>query len=87
MIESVRHNNTVLAKRICTLCNLYSLEDEFHFLMNCTAYTILFNKFIGPHISVSLSSYENVEETICTKDVACYIYKAFMLRKQLLNNI
>ena len=88
MIESGRHNYTVSAKRICTLCNLYSIEDEFHFLMSCTAYTNLFNKFIAPHISVSLSSYENFvklmqsEETICTKDVACYIYKAFILRKQ-----
>ena len=91
-IESERHTNTVLAKRICTLCNLYSFEDEFHFLMKCTAYTDLFNKFIAPHISFSLSPYENFvklmqsEETICTKDVACYIYKAFILKKQLLNN-
>ena len=91
-IESERHNNTELVKRICTLCNLYSIEDEFHFLMKCTAYTDLFNKFIAPHISVFLCSYENFvklmqsEETICTKDVACYIYKAFILRKQLLNN-
>ena len=92
-IESERHNNTVLAKRICTLCNLYSTEDEFHFLMNCTAYSNLFNKYIAPHISVFLPSFENFvklmqsEETICTKDVACYIYKAFILRKQWLNNI
>ena len=91
-IESGRHNNTELAQRICTLCNLYSIEGEFHFLMNCTAYTDLFNKYIAPHISDSLSSYENVvklmqsEETISTKDVACYIYIAFILRKQLLNN-
>ena len=91
-IESGRYNNTELAQRICTLCNLYSIEGEFHFLMNCTAYTDLFNKYIAPHISDSLSSYENVvklmqsEETICTKDVACYIYIAFILRKQLLNN-
>ena len=56
-IESGRHNNTVLAKRICTLCNLYSIEDEFLFLMNCTAYTDLFNKFIASHISGSLSSF------------------------------
>ena len=73
-----------------TLCNLYSIEDEFHFLMNCTAYTNLFNKFIAPHISVSLYSYENyvkLMQSEKTKDVACYIYKAFILRKQLLNNI
>ena len=61
--------------------------------MNCTAYIDLFIKFIAPHISHSLSSYENFvklmqsKETICTKDVACYIYKTFILRKQLLNNI
>ena len=56
--ESGRHSNTELAQRICTLYNLYSIEDEFHFLMNCTAYTDLFNKFIAPHISNYLSSYE-----------------------------
>ena len=70
----------------------YSTEDEFHFLMNCTAYSNLFNKFIAPHISVFLPSFENFvklmqsEETICTKYVALYIYKAFILRKQWLNN-
>ena len=75
-IESGRRNNTELAKKACTLCNLYSIEDEFHFLMNCTAYTDLFNKFITPHISDFPSSYKNLfklmqsEETICTKDVA-----------------
>ena len=73
-IESGMHNNTELAQRICVLCNLYSIEDKFYFLMNCTAYT-----FIAPHISDFLPSFENFvklmqsEETICTKDVACYI--------------
>ena len=70
---------------------LCSIEDEFHFLMSCTAYTDLFNKFIAPHITDYLYSYKKIvilmlsEETICTKDVACYIYKAFILRKQLLH--
>ena len=25
---------------LCTLCNLYSIEDKFHFLMNCAAYIV-----------------------------------------------
>ena len=92
-IESGRHTNTELAQRICFLCNLYSIKNEFHFLMNCITYTDLFNKFIAPHISDYLYSYESLvklmqsEETICTKDVACYIYKAYILRKQLLHTI
>ena len=51
--------------------------------MSCTAYADLFNKFIAQHISDYLSSYENFvkvmqsDETICTKDIACYIYKTY----------
>ena len=75
-MEGISNKNTELAQRICTLCHLFSIEDKYHFLMSCTVYTDLFNKFIAPDISDSLSSYENFvklmqsEETICTKDDA-----------------
>ena len=79
--------------KACTLCNLYSIEDEFHFLMNCTAYTDLFNKFITPQFSDFPSSYKNLfklmqsGETICTKDVAVIYIKHLFSEKPLFNII
>ena len=71
---------------------LYQRRNAFSYEL-CSIYTDLSNKFIAPHISDSLSSYENFiklmqsGERICTKDVACYIYKTFIVGKQLVNNI
>ena len=37
-IETGRYDNTPLATRICKLCASDTLEDEFHFLMQCSRY-------------------------------------------------
>ena len=37
-IETGRYDNTPLATRICKLCDYDTLEDEFHFLMQCSRY-------------------------------------------------
>jgi len=37
-IEVGRHSKTPLDERICKACSLNEIEDEVHFLYNCTAY-------------------------------------------------
>ena len=34
-IESGRYSNTKVEERLCELCNLNEVEDEFHFLCKC----------------------------------------------------
>ena len=44
-IEAGRHKNMLLADRLCVFCkelDIIVLEDEYHFLMLCPAYTDLF---------------------------------------------
>ena len=40
MVEMGRHFSPKLplSERICKLCNLHEVEDEFHFVMKCTKY-------------------------------------------------
>ena len=38
-IETGRYDNTLVANRICKLCDSHAIEDEFHFLMQCSRYT------------------------------------------------
>ena len=50
-IETGRYDNSPLATRIYKLCDSHALEDEFHFLMQCSRYTefreILFSKSLN----------------------------------------
>ena len=42
-IETGRHNRIPLNNRICDMCNQGRIEDEFHFLMECSSYTNMHN--------------------------------------------
>ena len=37
-IEMGRYNNTTLEDKLCVLCNLKEVENEYHFLMSCCHY-------------------------------------------------
>ena len=41
MIEKGRHLSLDSKDRLCQHCNLNEVEDEFHFIMNCTLYNDL----------------------------------------------
>jgi hypothetical protein len=48
-IETGRYEGILMEIRICTLCesvNMCVLEDEYHFIMQCTAYLDLHEKYI-----------------------------------------
>ena len=37
-VEVGRHNNIVREQRLCTMCNLHDIEDEFQFILKCPLY-------------------------------------------------
>ena len=39
-IESGRYANTLFDHRLCTVCNLLYVENEYHFLFTCIAYQL-----------------------------------------------
>ena len=48
-IETGRHNNTPLEMRFCTFCP-DKIEDETHFLFECSLLKHLRDRFIAPQI-------------------------------------
>jgi hypothetical protein len=88
-IEVGRHYNIPRDERKCTLCNLNDLEDEFHFVLKCTAYVDLRRLYIPryyythtnviKYISLMQSSNKKI-----LKNLALYCFKAFKLRDSLL---
>ena len=67
------------------MCNSRVIEDEFHFIMKCSAYDHLYL----PHLSnefediIVFNRLMNADERI-TLSLAKYIYFAFKLRRELL---
>ena len=47
-IERGRYKNLPAEERFCKICNdNISVEDEFHFVMKCTAYSVLRHRFFN----------------------------------------
>jgi len=45
-IETGRYTNVSLNERLCVLCNVHQVEDEFHVLMVCDMYTDIRNSLL-----------------------------------------
>ena len=69
-IEHGRYRNELRENRLCTLCNLNDIEDEFHFILKCPFYSNLRHTYIKPYYYrnpsvfklVQLMSVQNVRE-------------------------
>ena len=79
-IERGRHLKIDQAKRICTNCGLGAVEDEKHFLIECTTYQGVREKY-NMH-AVSLHDFLNTENQ---GNLAKYLKEAYELRDKLLN--
>ena len=44
-LETGRYVNTPVHERICLCCNQEAVEDEFHFIFDCTLYSNLRHNF------------------------------------------
>ena len=59
-IESGRYKKKSVSERICKYCKLNAVEDEVHFLCNCSAYQTLRQRLFSFVIDKVPSHYENL---------------------------
>ena len=88
-IEKGRHNRTPRELRLCKLCNLGQVEDEYHFAMICPKYQHLRVEHL-PKKFHNFPSREKFIELMSTKNEGLvltfthFIYEAFKIRKRIL---
>lgn len=90
-VETGRYGNVPLNNRLCPLCSLNVVEDEFHFLCVCPIYNE-FREALYNHISLSNEHFRNMPDdvkfiTIMASDqrkLATYIYESWCKRRSLL---
>ena len=80
-------NKTPRENRKCKYCNM--LEDEFHFLFECSNYNNLRTKYFKPYYRVNSNMLKTVQllksgNEIDIKRLATYVFKAFELRSDIL---
>lgn len=64
-IETGRWSNIERCHRICLLCNKNTLGDEYHYVMECQAFSIFRNKLIEEkHLSNVNTYFGNLMNTI-----------------------
>ena len=93
-IETGRYRQIPAHLRLCKLCNYQEVEDEYHFMMNCTAYSRerqMLLETLGRKLNVEtvqMTKDEIFKTLLCSPDVICdtasYILSAFSKRANLL---
>ena len=82
-IEKGRHINQPREQRLCRLCNSIEIETEEHFLLGCSLYQYLRNKFnINAHLN-SNGVITNTQPNVLGK----YLFEAFSMRNMVLENL
>ena len=87
-IETGRFRNTKLENRLCSLCQLNEIEDEYHFLFSCSLYENARTNFVDK-IKSENTEFENLDITSKLKVMfnmfprctSKFILKCFMIRK------
>ena len=79
-------NAIPLNERICTTCNM--LEDEFHFVCECSLFNDLRLVYIPRYYRVRPNMQKFVEllmseRQTLVRNLSVYVYKAFALRNNL----
>ena len=86
MVETGRHNEMNYETRICKLCSLSKVEDEFHFIMECPFYCNLRRKYLPTlmETTLTLEAFYNLfcmpKEVIT--DLSKFIHYAFKHRSE-----
>ena len=73
---------TPFDERLCLICVRDELEDEYHFVLCCPAYTVLRLKYIKKYYYQYLSMYTftkllTIENKVVLRKLAAYVYYAF----------
>ena len=88
-IESGRFHNVTRRNRICNLCQLQDIEDEFHFILKCPIYNEYRQKFVKRYYRTrpsvfkltQLLSTNNIKEL---NNLGKYLYFAYSKRSSLI---
>ena len=85
----VRQNRVPILERKCSFCNI--LEDEYHFVIQCAAYSELREKYISKYFWKRPNMFKFVELINSSninyiRKLCIFIYHAFNLRTELLYN-
>ena len=88
-----RYRNLSPEERTCEICQFNEIEDEFHFLCKCSAYSrhreILFNKVEGRHVEFQALTLRQKFDFLmkkCNLEVSKYLKSAWDVRKSLMYN-
>ena len=81
-VETGRYHGVNRSERKCTLCTLNTIEDEFHFILQCDCYNAIRRQYIKPYYYkrpssfklIQLLSTENVKD-IC--NLCKFLFHAF----------
>ena len=60
-IEQGRYMSVERNQRLCLMCNLSDIEDEFHFILKCPIYKDLRKKYIKPRCQSRPSVFELIQ--------------------------
>ena len=90
MIETGRFNGIDSSNRLCKLCNQHVVETEYHFLLCCTKYTEVRNKYLGHQSWPTLNKFNALlgsdKKSIMYK-IAKFLKEAFDIRNNALNDL
>lgn len=89
-IEEGRHLNIPRVNRLCKLCNLNQIEDEYHFLLVCPILSDIRRNFLPVwcHSHPSIEKLINLFKTdnvIILRNLAVYIKKVKLIREEVLS--
>ena len=56
-IETGRYYNIDRHARICNMCNNNDIEDEYHFILECSKYVEIRRKYIKPYYCINPSAF------------------------------
>ena len=86
LVETGRHGNIAYENRICKLCNLAKIEDEYHFIMECPFYTefrkIYLSNITDRNITLEMFYGLFQGQRVLTLNLSKYIYFAFEHRNE-----
>ena len=90
-LETGRYKGNERAQRLCRICNNGSVEDQYHFILNCPAYNIRRGIFIEK-VKERIDNWDNLDETnkfICLFNkqprlLGKFVRDIFLYRKSLI---
>ena len=80
-IEKGRHTNIPRTERKCKLCSIDEIETEEHFLLRCSKYDLLKNKYSIVEYTAVRQFFNDMDKT----QLGMYLVEAFALRETIIN--